>query len=103
VHRHDGQRAIGDGDRHAAALPAVRDQERSRQGTVTSGPAAINCGTACSSDYVINTTVTLTAAPNLGSLFTGWTRCDTVSGSTCTVRVTAARSVTASFLGLPLF
>jgi hypothetical protein len=70
-------------------------------GTVTSSPAGINCGTACSSDYVINTTVTLTATPALLSIFTGWSGCDTVNGATCTVIMRAARSATAGFLGVP--
>jgi alpha-tubulin suppressor-like RCC1 family protein len=71
------------------------------KGTVTSSPAGINCGTACASDYVINTAVTLTATPNLTSLFTGWTGCDSVSGATCTVTMGSARSVAASFVGVP--
>src|SRR5712691_10478226 len=66
-------------------------------GTVTSSPAGITCGTACATDYVINTAVTLTASPGADSLFTGWTGCDSVAGATCTVTMTAARSVTASF------
>jgi len=74
------------------------------QGTVTSSPAGINCGTACSSDYVIRTTVTLTASPALGSVFMGWGGgCDTTNGATCTVTMNAAKSVTADFFGVPLF
>jgi hypothetical protein len=72
-------------------------------GTVTSSPGGINCGTACASDYVIRTTVTLTASPALASIFTGWSGgCDTVNGATCTVIMSAAKSVTADFLGVPL-
>lgn len=41
--------------------------------------------------------VTLTATSNTGSLFAGWTGCDTVNAFLCTVRMTAARSVTAAF------
>ena len=74
------------------------------KGTVTSSPAGINCGTACASDYVINTSVTLTATPALGSVLTGWTGCDAVnSDNTCTVAMTRARTVTADFFGVPLF
>ena len=67
-------------------------------GTVTSSPAGINCGAACASDFVIRTTVTLTAAPGANSLFSGWTGCDSVSGATCTVTMANARSVNASFM-----
>ena len=73
------------------------------RGTVTSSPQGINCGTGCSSDFVVGTVVTLTASPALGSLFTGWSGCDAVNGSTCTVAMNAMRSVSANFLGLPLF
>jgi alpha-tubulin suppressor-like RCC1 family protein len=72
------------------------------KGRVTSNPSGIDCGAACSSDYVIHTVVTLTAAPALGSIFTGWSGCDAVNGASCTVTMTAAKHVTASFLGIPL-
>src|SRR5207237_2736924 len=66
-------------------------------GTVTSSPAGINCGATCSASYNYNTVVTLTAAPAVGSLFTGWSGCDSVSGLTCTVTMSAGRSATAAF------
>jgi hypothetical protein len=77
------------------------------KGTVTStsspsSPTQINCGATCSASYDYGTVVNLTAAPNLGSLFNnGWSGCDSVSGTmgnTCTVTVTAAKSVNAKFL-----
>ena len=72
------------------------------RGTVTSSPAGINCGAACKSDFVIGTTVTLTATPATLSLFTGWTGCDTSNGSTCTVTMGANKAVNAEFTGVPL-
>jgi hypothetical protein len=71
-------------------------------GTVTSSPSGIDCGTTCSAAYDSGTVVTLTATPAFGSIFTGWSGCDAGSGTTCTVTMSAARSVTASFLGTPL-
>jgi hypothetical protein len=71
-------------------------------GTVTSSPAGINCGTTCSASYTSGTTVTLTAAPSGGSIFGGWTGSCTGTTSTCTVAMSAARSVTATF-SLPSF
>lgn len=41
-------------------------------GVVSSSPAGINCGGDCSEPYPIGTLVTLTALPNIGSVFTGW-------------------------------
>jgi hypothetical protein len=72
-------------------------------GTVTSSPTGINCGADCSEAYVIGTGVTLTATSALGSVFTGWTGCDAVNGASCTVSMNAAKSVSASFVGVPLF
>jgi alpha-tubulin suppressor-like RCC1 family protein len=72
------------------------------KGTLTSTPGGINCGTDCSEPYVINTTVTLTATADLGSVFVnGWTGCDSVAGTlgeVCTVSMKAARTVTANFV-----
>jgi alpha-tubulin suppressor-like RCC1 family protein len=66
-------------------------------GSVTSNPAGIDCGSDCSEPYADNTSVTLTATPAAGSTFAGWSGCDTVSGATCTVTMTASRTVTATF------
>ena len=71
-------------------------------GTVTSSPAGIDCGSACSASYVSGTTVTLTATPGSSSGFGGWSGCDAVSGNSCTVKMNSARSVTANFTLLGL-
>jgi len=71
----------------------------STQGSVSSSPAGISCGTDCYEPYTIDTVVTLTASPSL--LLTGWSGCDTVSGATCTVTMRSAKSITASFVGPP--
>ncbi|MFO0686241.1 MAG: InlB B-repeat-containing protein [Sandaracinus sp.] len=65
-------------------------------GTVTSSPAGITCGATCTASYAYGTMVTLTAAPALGSSFTGWSGPCSGTG-TCTVPVTAAMTVTAGF------
>jgi hypothetical protein len=68
------------------------------KGTITSNPSGINCGANCSAFYSLNTVVTLTATPDVLSVFNGWTGCDTVSGMTCTVTLSRARAVAANFL-----
>lgn len=65
-------------------------------GTVTSSPAGINCGTACSTNYANGTSVTLTAVPASGSTFAGWTGACTGTGS-CVLSMTQSRSVTVAF------
>lgn len=66
-------------------------------GTIKSSPPGINCPSTCSASFAQNTQVTLTAAPATGYLFTGWT--GGCSGTTtCAVVITAATSVTATFV-----
>jgi hypothetical protein len=68
-------------------------------GTVTSSPSGINCGGTCSAAFNSGSTVILTATPTgLLSLFSGWSGCDSVSGRTCTVTMSEAKTVTAHFL-----
>lgn len=65
-------------------------------GTVTSSPSGINCGSACSATFSNGASVTLTAAPASTSRFAGWS--GACSGtSACTVTMSEARSVTATF------
>ncbi|MDC4223902.1 MAG: PA14 domain-containing protein [Candidatus Manganitrophus sp.] len=66
-------------------------------GTVTSSPAGIDCGATCSALFNINSSVTLTATPAANSIFTGWTGCTSTSGTSCTVTLNAAKTVSASF------
>lgn len=68
-------------------------------GTVTSSPAGIDCGADCSEAFRLGTQVTLAATPAPGSTFDGFSGAG-CSGATCTVTMSAARSVTASF-GVP--
>jgi hypothetical protein len=64
-------------------------------GTVTSSPLGINCGADCTQDYSYNTIVTLTASPDAGSTFTGWS-----GDSDCTdgiVTMNGNKTCTATF------
>jgi endoglucanase len=67
-------------------------------GTVTSSPSGISCGSTCSANYASGTSVRLTASAASGSTFAGWDGACTGTGA-CTVSMTAARSVTATFNG----
>ncbi len=66
-------------------------------GTVTSAPAGISCGSTCTWSFNYNTSVTLTASAAAGSAFGGWSGEGCSGTSTCTVSMTAVRTVTASF------
>ena len=67
-------------------------------GTVTSSAGEINCGLTCSAP-VAAAPVTLTATASPGSTFAGWSG-DCSGTGTCTVTMSAARSVTATFTAL---
>jgi hypothetical protein len=66
-------------------------------GRVTSLPPGVDCGSDCSEAYGHGTTVTLTAGPALGSVFAGWSGSGCSGSDACTVTLTAAASVTATF------
>lgn len=70
-------------------------------GTVTSNDGHISCPTTCSHDFTESST-TLTATPATGYTFTGWTGGGCSGSSTCTVSLTSAQSVTATFAVLPI-
>jgi uncharacterized repeat protein (TIGR02543 family) len=71
-------------------------------GTVTGG--AINCATGSTAGCgasITNTTpyatITLTASPNVGSRFIGWSGGCTGSSTTCNVTMTQSKAVYATF------
>jgi len=68
------------------------------QGTVTSSPAGIDCGSSCAHAFDTGTLVRLTAAPAAGSSFAGFTGTGCAgAAATCTATVDESRSVTATF------
>jgi hypothetical protein len=66
-------------------------------GTVTSSPAGIFCGASCSANYNSGTLVTITATPDAGASFAGWSGACSGTASSCTVAMDMARNVTATF------
>jgi hypothetical protein len=73
-------------------------------GWVTSAPAGISCGTVCSGNFAVGTTVTLTAQPAVGSTFGGYSgTCTPVAppklsgGPSCKVTLNGDTSVQATF------
>jgi hypothetical protein len=69
-------------------------------GTVTSSPAGIACGTACTTTVATGAPVELTAQPAAGSIFAGWSgACG--GGGTCALTMNAASTAIATFNKLP--
>ena len=68
-------------------------------GTVTSTPAGINCGTtSCTASYLYGTAVTLTANSNDERYtFTGWSGGGCAGAGSCTVTLSSATRVRATF------
>jgi hypothetical protein len=66
-------------------------------GTVTSEPAGISCGDACSASFLGATTVRLTAEPDLGSRFERWGYPCRTSNTVCEIPVDRAEQVKAFF------
>jgi phospholipase C len=87
----------------AAASAPVLMVNLQGNGTVTSSPAGISCGSQCTASFNIGTQVTLTATAASNSTFAGWSGggCSG-TGSTCVVTMNASQQVTATFTSFPL-
>jgi uncharacterized repeat protein (TIGR01451 family)/uncharacterized repeat protein (TIGR02543 family) len=66
-------------------------------GSVSSTPAGITCGATCTALFNFGTVVTLTATPQTGTDFTGWSGAGCTGAGACVVTVNAAKNVTATF------
>jgi len=66
-------------------------------GSVTSSPAGIDCGSDCTETYSTVTSVTLTALPDAGSQFTGWTGGGCNGTGSCMVTMDVSKTITAPF------
>ena len=64
-------------------------------GQITSDPAGIDCGSTCTAQFGAGTDVTLSATPDPGSTFAGWS--GDCSGLVCLLTMDDNRNVTATF------
>ncbi len=65
-------------------------------GTVSSSPAGISCGATCTAHFA-DGAITLTASPNAGSSFTGWSGACTGTTTSCSIPAGSTASATATF------
>lgn len=72
--------------------PLLASANPSNGGSVT--PTAPNC----SSQYTSGTAITVTPNTSLDYTFSGWSGCDSTTGSTCNVTMNMTRTVTANFI-----
>ncbi len=80
-------------------LTVTRVRQNNGDGTVTSSPDGIVCGSTCSTFYATGTQVTLTASAGAGSIFASWSGCASFPGTTCTIIMDRAKVVKATFIG----
>lgn len=66
-------------------------------GSVDSDPSGIQCGQQCQYDFSSGVLVTLTATPDQGYAFEGWSGACSGSDSTCQLELTEDQVVTAAF------
>jgi hypothetical protein len=75
----------------------------SGSGSVSSSPAGVTCGAGCSATFDPGQKVTLTASPDAGSRFAGWSGACAGSAPACTLEATVgAQSVQATFVKLAM-
>ncbi|HRY01071.1 MAG TPA: CSLREA domain-containing protein [Xanthomonadaceae bacterium] len=79
----------------AAAVPATLQVSKSLaeaglDATITSAPSGINCGATCSAGFAVDDVIVLTATPQPGTVVSGWTGCDSVSGDSLRCTITLA-------------
>jgi hypothetical protein len=86
----------GSGTGSSSASPRLT-VSRSGNGTVTSTPSGISCGSDCTQNYAAGTQVTLSASPAAGSRFAGWSGGGCSGTGACRVTVNGAVGVTATF------
>lgn len=73
----------------------------SKSGSGTVSGTGIDCGTSCSATFDYGTSLSLTATPASGYLFSGWSGGCSGSTSPCSVVLNQDQSVTASFVPQP--
>jgi phospholipase C len=66
-------------------------------GTITSKPAGIDCPTTCSGSFTQNTQVILTETTGTDDFFSGWGGSCSGTAATCSLKITAAATVNATF------
>ena len=66
-------------------------------GVITSSVGGVQCGSTCSTQLHLGTTVTLTVAADVASIFAGWSGDCSGSAPSCVIDIDADKSVRATF------
>jgi Divergent InlB B-repeat domain len=73
----------------------------SGNGRVASSPSGIDCGTTCSAGFTAGTSVTLTATPSAGQVFSRWEGACAGTQPTCVLALSQVRTAQAVFAAAP--
>ncbi|HXZ56436.1 MAG TPA: ELWxxDGT repeat protein [Gaiellaceae bacterium] len=95
VHGSELWKLTGTGGGATFGLSVSKAGSGAGSGRVTSLPAGIDCGEFCSHSFAAGTDVTLHATAGQNAVFSGYS--GACSGMSCTVHMSQARSVTATF------
>jgi hypothetical protein len=91
----DAGNAVVGSDQHALTVSVAG----AGSGTVTG--AGISCPTACTGNYLSDSSVALTAHPASGSTFSGWSGGGCSGAGACTTSLSSDQAVTATFVITP--
>jgi hypothetical protein len=72
-------------------------KQGSGSGHVFNNSGAIDCGSFCSAQFEEDTTFTIAANPDSGSVFTAWHNCPSVSGNLCFIQMNSNLTIGAEF------
>src|SRR5262245_17456489 len=84
------------------AGPVQLTVTRASTGTVISTPAGIDYGSTCAATYTAGTAVSLTATPAAGWVFMGWFGAGCSGTGACSITLTTATTVRATFAPAPV-
>lgn len=87
----------GDGGAKPATRTVTVQHGHDGGGTVSSATGGIACGPTCTASLTDGTVMVLTAMPDVGSIFAGWSGPCTDTGSTCMFTVNGDVTVGAAF------
>jgi hypothetical protein len=77
-------------------LTVSRAGSAATRGTITSGPAGINCGSICTAAFGSGSSVTLTATTTGNGVFAGWGGACSGTAPTCTLTMDGNKTATAT-------
>ena len=88
-------------DFYLKSYPVQVTRSGTGSGTVTSTPSGIACGITCSYAFLFQSAVTLTAVPDAGATFSGWTGKCAGQDETCALSMPASTVTTNAVFGFP--